>query len=158
MKWAAIHRDDFEEWCEGYSIPLPEFWFPPGWNRNFDSPWHGPRALWVYHIEPEEPGGVSYGFDLPKPDEEEPASEPSAPINPKKLRHNQKARMMVQHMATQLWKEHPDRTIAEMAIDKDLLRYCDAEHYTTGAVRKWLSAVAPQHIKGQPGRPRKKPP
>lgn len=157
MKWAEIPRDEFEEWCERYSIPLPEFWFPPGWNRSYESPWHGPRALWVYHIEPVEPGGVSFGFDVPKPDEAEPTDETPAPADPENLRHNQKTKLLVQHMATQLWKEHPDRTIAEMAQDKDLLSYCDAGRYTTGAMRKWLRPVAPHHIKNRRGRPRKKP-
>ena len=64
LKWASISRYDFEEWCGRYSIPLPDFWFPAGWNRNFDWPELGPKALWVYHIEPDEPGGVVYGFDL----------------------------------------------------------------------------------------------
>lgn len=158
LKWAVISRHEFEDWCERYSIPLPEFWFPPGWNREFDSPWYGPRALAVYHIEPEESGDVSYGFDVPKPDEEESTDKAPAPApaDPRNLSHNQKAKLLVQHMATQLWKEHPDRTIAEMAQDKILLSYCDAGRYTTGAVRKWLRPVAPRHIKNRRGRPRKK--
>lgn len=157
LRWAEVPRHEFEDWCGRYSIPLPEFWFPPGWNRSYDSPWHGPRALWVYHIEPPESGGVSYGFDIPKLDDGEPPTEDAPPVDPESLRPNQKAKFMVQHMATQLWKEHPRRTIAEMAKDKDLLTYCSAAHYTTGAVRKWLSEVAPVNIKGKPGRPRKNP-
>lgn len=157
MKWAEIPRYEFEEWCERYAIPLPEFWFPPGWNRHYDTPWYGPRAFWVYHIEPDEPGGVSYGFNIPKEEDEKPAPEDSSQVNPESGRPNQKARFMVQQMAMQLWKEHPQRTIAEMARDEKLLTYSGAAHYTPGALRKWLSEVAPVNIKGKRGRPRKKP-
>ncbi|KKK67624.1 hypothetical protein LCGC14_2952210 [marine sediment metagenome] len=38
LKWALISRNDFKEWCEHRSIPLPEFWFPPGWKYEFEQP------------------------------------------------------------------------------------------------------------------------
>lgn len=31
LKWAVIDRGVFHEWCQRRTIPLPEFWFPPGW-------------------------------------------------------------------------------------------------------------------------------
>ena len=36
LKWARITRWDFADWCERKKIPLPEFWFPPGWAREYD--------------------------------------------------------------------------------------------------------------------------
>lgn len=158
MKWAEIPRHEFEDWCGRYSIPLPEFWFPPGWNRDYDSPWYGPRALWVYHIEPKESGGVSYGFDIPSSDEVEVEvpTDDNSQNEPDKLGASQQAKFIAQRMATQLWKEYPDRNITEMAKDADILKYSGAAHYRS-ALPKWLSEVAPKHIKGKRGRPRKKP-
>lgn len=56
LKWASIQRDDFQEWCEALSIPLPEFWCPSGWKHHFEMPEGGTRAFWAYHVEPDEPG------------------------------------------------------------------------------------------------------
>ena len=154
MKWAEIPRHEFEDWCGRYSIPLPEFWFPPGWNRKYASPWYGPGAFYVYHIEPEEPGGVSYGFDIPDagPDDGELPIDDSSQNEPDKLGASQQAKFVAQRMAKLLWKENPDRTITDMARDADILKYSGAAHYLS-ALPKWLSEVAPKHIKGKRGRP-----
>ena len=158
MKWAVIPRHEFEDWCGRYSIPLPEFWFPPGWNREYDCPWYGPRAYWVYHIEPDFPGGFGYGFDIPGSglEEGEMPADDSKQDNPDELLPSQQAKFIAQRMAIQLWKEHPHRTITEMKKDADILKYSGAAHYLS-ALPKWLSEVAPKHIKGKRGRPRKKP-
>lgn len=157
LKWATISRDDFEEWCEGFSMPLPEFWFPTGWNRDFERPEFGGRALWAYHVEPEEVGDFSVRFDVPgtRPDEilQEVEPNPKAPA----LKANQKAKINVQRLAAQLWEEYPDRNIAEMLRDERIKQCAGAAHYTDGAIRKWLQQVAPINIKGKRGRPRKKP-
>ncbi|OIQ77923.1 hypothetical protein GALL_403820 [mine drainage metagenome] len=31
LKHAVIERYAFQDWCERRTVPLPEFWFPPGW-------------------------------------------------------------------------------------------------------------------------------
>lgn len=38
LKWAGIDRWAFQTWCERQGIPLPEFWFPPGWKLSFEWP------------------------------------------------------------------------------------------------------------------------
>lgn len=35
LKHASIDRQAFLEWCVGRGVPLPEFWFPPGWNVEY---------------------------------------------------------------------------------------------------------------------------
>jgi hypothetical protein len=35
LKHAHIDRSAFQEWCEKRNIPLPEFWFPVGWNIEY---------------------------------------------------------------------------------------------------------------------------
>ncbi len=65
MKWASISKYNFREWCERLSIPLPEFWFPEGWNNSFEMTEGGTRAFWVRRAEPDESGGFSVQFEIP---------------------------------------------------------------------------------------------
>lgn len=160
LKWAQVSRDDFKEWCERRSIPLPEFWFPLGWKYEFEEPEFGTRAFWATHVEPTEPGGFSLHFEIPdalKRNREDEFSDDSTDLSePKKLKDNAKAKLCSQQIAIQLWKEYPDRTIAEMMRDEIILKYSGAANYQS-ALRKWLSEVAPVNIKGKRGRPRNKP-
>lgn len=161
LKWAIISRYDFREWCERRAIPLPEFWYPPGWNDEFEEPAFGTRATWATHVEPDEPGGFSLHFEIP--DEIKAAQRGERIINPSEdsesppLKPNSKVKLCSQQIASQLWKEHPDRTIAEMMRDEIILKYSGAANYGESALRKWLSEIAPVHIKGKRGRPRNKP-
>lgn len=160
LKWAIISRDDFKEWCERRSIPLPEFWFPSGWKYEFEEPEFGTRAFWASHMEPDEPGGFAVRFEIPdeirgthKVSISGNLDDDSASIT---LTESKKARFCAQTIAIQLWKEFPDRTIAEMSRDEIILKYSGAANYQSGLI-KWLSDVAPQNIKGKRGRPRNKP-
>lgn len=157
LKWAIITRHDFEEWCGRFSITPPEFWFPTGWNREFDWPESGPRALWAYHIEPDEPGGVGYGFDPLGSGTSEVQQDVTSVQSIEILKHNQQSKLVAQRIAAILWKEFPDRNISEMARDETLLKYADATRYTEGAIVGWLREVAPVNIRGKRGRPRNKP-
>lgn len=38
LRFAQIERASFQAWCDRRAIPLPEFWFPPGWS---DYRWPG---------------------------------------------------------------------------------------------------------------------
>lgn len=38
LKRASIDRNSFFEWCERRGIPLPEFWFPSGWQIEYKWP------------------------------------------------------------------------------------------------------------------------
>lgn len=38
LKWARIERWSMQQWCERRGIPLPEFWFPPGWKFEYERP------------------------------------------------------------------------------------------------------------------------
>ncbi len=160
LKWALIGRDDFKEWCERRSIPLPEFWFPPGWKYEFEEPEFGTRAFWASHMEPDEPGGFAVRFEIP--DEVRGTDNVSVEgrsddyLESTTRMDSKKAKLCAQQMAIQLWKEFPDRTIAEMSRDEIILKYSGAANYQSGLI-KWLREVAPQNVKGKPGRPRKKP-
>ena len=38
LKHASIERQAFLKWCERRAVPLPEFWFPSGWNIEYKWP------------------------------------------------------------------------------------------------------------------------
>ena len=155
LKWASISRQDFQEWCENLAIPLPEFWFPPGWKYSFEMPEFGTRAFWAQHQEPDESNDFSLVFRIPAEvsANDEPTSLPQE--DAVSTRPNQKAKLCAQQIATQLWKEHPDRTITAMANDEVIKKYSGASHFDERTVRKWLGEVAPVNVKKK-GRPRVK--
>jgi hypothetical protein len=111
LRHAIIERRAFRDWCERRSIPLPEFWFPPGWT---DYRW------------PQEDFGP-----MPQPSESsEPrlGSEPTviadsaAPLvvegDPsRKLKQVQLAKIVCGQIATVIWKDEPTKTIAAMSKD-----------------------------------------
>lgn len=129
MRWAAVDRGSFQEWCERQGIPLPAFWFPPGWKMDFEWP-----------VDKCDAEG--------EPDPEE---EPSRKLE----RPYQRRRIACQVIAEKLWKEHPNMTIADMMKDPVIRHYGGAIHQADGVVRRWLSAVAPAEVKAKRGRPRK---
>ena len=130
MKWALIDRSELHEWCSRHEVPLPEFWFPKGWGLN-------------YNWKAEEGDAVA--------DEQEATSslELRAPV---------RSRVAAQEMATTIWVEIPDMTIAAMIRHPDLVKYAKTSHYQADTVRRWLSEVAPESVRNKRGRPAKKPP
>src|ERR1017187_1963940 len=38
LRFAHIDRWAMHTWCERYKVLLPEFWFPPGWNLEYEWP------------------------------------------------------------------------------------------------------------------------
>lgn len=72
-----------------------------------------------------------------------------------KLRGNQEARIAVQVIARQLWKESPVMRIAEIVVHDSVQRLCGANHYSSEVVRRWVKQVAPPEVSAKRGRPRK---
>jgi|SRR6185437_13663520 len=126
LRWGAIDRWDFLEWCERQGIPPPEFWFPKGWKLEFESPREDEDAS-------DEAGSTS-----------------------ELLRPSAQHRIACQEIAKALWKEEPDTTIAAMVKDERIRKWGGAAHYSEDTVRRWLSAVAPASVKEKRGRPPKK--
>ena len=143
LRWAMIERSAFESWCERRTIPLPEFWFPPGWSE----------YQWV-DKEPEETNLKELGEKLvrrspdPKEDEELVGG----------LRPSQRARIATQQIAISLWKKDPKLTITALVEHEAIQDLGGAKPYTPEVVRRWISAVAPKEVKERRGRPRKENP
>jgi hypothetical protein len=135
---------------------LPEFWFPEGWNYSFEMPEGGTRAFWVTHLEPAQEGGFSIRFDMPLADSDSSEQSTSLTESTSDLRSNQKAKLTAQRFATAQWEVQPELTIAEIIRSEPFCQLPDVAHYGSSAHRKWVSQVAPIHIKGKKGRPKTK--
>lgn len=129
MRWAGVSRESFQEWCERQGIPLPAFWFPPGWKLDYEWP--------VYEFDVEG--------------EPDTADEPALP-------HRsiyQRRCIACQVIAEKLWKEHPEMTIADMMKHELIRMYGGGVHQADEVVMRWLRAVAPAEVSAKRGRPRK---
>lgn len=129
LKWAGIDRGEFKAWCERQGIPLPEFWFPPGWKLEYEWP--------VDEFDSES--------------EPDTAEEPALP-------HRsiyQRRCIACQVIAEKLWKEHPETTIADMMKHELIRNYGGGVHQADEVVMRWLRAVAPTEVSAKRGRPRK---
>ncbi len=179
LHWAQVERFDFKLWCERINAPLPEFWFPPGWNLEYELPeghilpgHYYIRQYWTAEdweawreeqdaMDTKKPDGTSQ----PTPNELEPeqASEilsPPAETSPMeeaadKMRPNQEARIACQQIAKVIWQNEPDRTIASVVKDELIQKYGGGSFYMDETVREWAKVVAPPHVRSRRGAPRK---
>lgn len=153
LKHAVVDRGDFQDWCERRTIPLPEFWFPPGWTDYRWPEYDQPAASKVAEAavleltqDDASVSGLSVQASMESAREELP---------PKELRDNQIARIASQHIARVIWKEEPERTIAAMVKDDRVQKYGGAQYYADEVVRRWVKEVAPAEVSAKRGRPKK---
>ena len=162
LRWARVERWDFKDWCGRRRIPLPEFWFPPGWALEYE--WNEaalvlPEASSV-HSEPA--GLIALHTDvcgesrLLRPSGELSAgAEDTLSAEPSRaLRENQRRTIAVQVVAANLWRKFPDMTIAAMVQHEVIQSLCGGEFQVAEVVRKWVRSVAPAEVKKRRGRPR----
>jgi hypothetical protein len=179
LRWAQVDRFDFMLWCERMKAPLPEFWFPPGWNLEYDLPeGHLPpgyfymRRDWTaedwkaWHAEQAEMNlEKKDDTSQPSSSESEPAQSSETPTPStdtskieaavEKMRPNQEARIACQQIAKVIWEDEPDRTIASVVIDDLIQKYGGGHKYVDETVREWVKVVAPPHVSNRRGAPRK---
>jgi len=156
LKWAVIERHSFREWCEIRSIPLPEFWFPPGWKYSFEMPEGGTLATSASHQEPEEEGGFSINYEYPIAKSERLDAKSESLLEEKmSLKHNQMIRVACQQVAKEIWANDISRTIPSIVQDELIQKYAGGRHYQDDTVKGWIKEVAPQEVKSRRGRPRK---
>lgn len=157
LRWAHIDRYDFKLWCERMNIPLPEFWFPPDWNLEYQLPENevAPGHLHVCRDwTDEEWAGYreSRQTEGPFVAEVEAIAPPSAED---KLRPSQACRLACQQIASMLWRDDPDRTIASVVADELIQKYGGGSYYNDATVRDWVKVMAPPHVRDRRGRPPK---
>lgn len=185
LRHASIDRYDFMLWCERRNIPLPEFWFPPGWNLEYELPegdirpghyymrqhwtadqwdaWHqdqgeseDPAAV-EGGTEGEQPGSASDGAvdSTPQEAKQHQNAEEKHEESAERLRPSQNAKIACQQIASVIWKDEPNRTIASVVRDVLIQKYGGAAPYADETVREWIKVVAPPHVRERRGRPKK---
>lgn len=151
LKWAYISRYDLMQWCQRMNAPLPEFWFPNGWNLEYILPEDEVYPGLSHDIKywPED-ARKEYFANLKEKDLDKTTQVYAA------SRSNQKARIACQTIAINLWKKDPTMTIADMIKRPEIQDLGGAKSYVSDVVRRWLSEVAPPEVKANRGRPSNK--
>lgn len=151
LKWAFIGRYDLMQWCKRMNAPLPEFWFPSGWNLEYELPENELSPGHSYIIR-DWPLDVrrEYFEDLEKSSLNKEMKSDAA------SRPNQRARIACQTIAINLWKTNPTMTIADMVKRPEIQDLGGAKSYSPDVVRRWLSEVASAEVKAKKGRPSNK--
>lgn len=157
LKHAVIDRGSFQDWCERRNIPLPEFWFPPGWTeyrwpeQDFEPIPEGQDDAEASALPCAEEANPAELL----PPTAEPAPENDASVEPR-LKPAPLAKIVCKQIARVIWKDQPDLTIAAMAKHDLVLKYGGGQHYTEEVVRRWVKEVAPAAVSAKRGRPKKK--
>ena len=131
LDWAGVHRWAMQQWCERQGIPLPEFWFPPGWKIDHDLPY----------------------FDE---DETIPANPTeSVPERKQRIDERHRAEMACQQVASLIWAREPNLTIKEVAGRKEVEELAGGGRYEPETVQQWIREFDPRHHSMKRGRKRK---
>jgi|GEM_PF-997377 len=179
LRWAQVERFGFKLWCERMNVPLPEFWFPPGWNLEYELPeghihpgHYYYRRDWTtedwkaWQQEQDAlKAGKADGASQAAPNESE-LDQPTETTSPSasassmddainKMRPNQEVRIACQQIAKVIWQNEPDRTITSVVKDDLIQKYGGGSHYVEETVREWVKVVAPAHVRNRRGAPRK---
>lgn len=181
LRHATIDRYDFMLWCERRNIPLPEFWFPLGWNLEYELPegdirpghyftrshWTAEEwSAWRKELGETEKSAAGNGEQstagpddvaqpIPPGTNHHPTAEEKQEEAAEKLRPNQRAKFACQQIALAIWRDEPDRTIASVVKDDLIQKYGGAAPYADETVREWIKVVAPPHVRERRGRPKK---
>ena len=175
LGWALIDRFDFKLWCERMNAPLPEFWFPAGWNLEYDLPeGHLPPGYSYYRrdwtgedwkewqkeqdalqAEKTSSSTRTASNDSELSQDQPPASSKHMTDAADKMRPNQEARVACQQIAKVIWQNEPDRTIASVVRDELIQKFGGGSFYVDETVREWVKVVAPPDVKDRRGRPKK---
>lgn len=176
LRHTLIGRYDLKLWCDRRNISLPDFWFPPGWNLEYELPedeihpghyyvrknWT--QEEWAAYLESkssDQSDGESTAppFDPPSILLEESESAQSKENEASERRRpSQEAAAACRQIARALWEENPNRRISDVVNDELVQKFGGGKHYQFETVRTWIQKVAPPGVSANRGRPRKNPP
>jgi hypothetical protein len=168
LKWAVVERWSMLQWCERRGIPLPEFWFPPGWNRDYkwpddsepdeavtspaaDNGGSGDNAASPEPVPTPEPGPdptPQAEAALPPADEREAAGK-------RALERRQRAKIACQEVARRLWAKQPTALKKSIAASPEVQEIAPGSDFALEVVERWLSEVDPRNPNSKRG-PKKK--
>lgn len=168
LRWAVVERWSMFQWCERRGIPLPEFWFPPGWNLDY---------RWPDDSEPEHASSSPVSDNrgngeaaasserVPTPESgPEPPPEAEAVLPPvdgkevagkRTLDRRQRAKIACQEVARRLWAKQPTALKKSIAGSAEVQEIAPGSDFEFEVVERWLSEVDPRNPDNKRG-PKKK--
>lgn len=167
LRWAIIDRWAMQQWCERQGIPLPEFWFPPGWKLHYE--WQDPEA----DDDPEGavPADTASG-DEPAKDSEPPTSnakpqqEPAPPPlltgsdneaeGRRKLDQRQRRKIACQEVALRVWLKQPNADVKAIANSAEVQGLAGGDESDFDVLLRWLGEIDPRDPSKRRGPKRKK--
>lgn len=151
LKWAAINRYDFKQWCERMSAPLPEFWFPKDWNLEYQIKENEYFPGHSYMFRDLSVEARNEYLESLKTDTDNQCSE-----SPIQLRDSQKIKITCQQIASGLWRKDKSITISDMVKKTEVQELGDGQRFAPEVVRRWLQEIAPAEVSARRGRPSNK--
>ena len=151
LKWARIERWSMQQWCERRGIPLPEFWFPPGWKLDYlwqDADERSSEPQETDARTNEKPKLPSGDVEYPTTPSPEGAGSPTSSHTSesedegrRKLDKRQRARIACQEVATRLWQRQPDASKKSIAASPEVQKVAGGEDWDFAVVEQWLSEI-----------------
>jgi hypothetical protein len=129
LQFARLERLAFQGWCQRRNIPLPEFWFPTGWNID---------------------------YQWPDADDSAPAkSSESLEEHHVRLDKWHRIQMACQQVALFIWHKQPKLTIKEVALRREIQEQAGGSEAELETVEGWLGKVDPRNPAKKRGPKRK---
>ncbi len=153
LRFAVIERWSMQQWCERWGIPLPAFWFPPGWNIEYERPGEGLDASSPKSPQPDvdslAPQQTESSMSLcPAPAAEKPeetATERESVADGKRtLDRRQRGKIACQEVAIRLWRTQPGADMKVIAGSQEVQKLAGGEDYEFEVVLRWLSEIDPR--------------
>jgi len=133
LKWAFIERWAMQQWCERQGVPLPEFWFPPGWKIEYE---------WPQDDEDDSPTATDESIE-------------STVDKKTRIDTRHRSKMTCQQIALSIWAKELNLTIKEIANRKEIRDLGGGSNYEPETVEAWLGEVDPRNPSKKRGRKRK---
>lgn len=131
LEWATVHRWAMHHWCEQKGIPLPEFWFPPGWKIEFDQP----------YFDEDEPNAAN--------------ATDTTEDSKHRIDKRHRVEMACKQIASVIWAKECDLTIKEVANRKEIQEFGGGDGYELETVMQWINSCDPRDHTKKRGRKRK---
>ncbi len=167
LRWALIDRWAMHQWCERQGIPLPEFWFPPGWKLHYE--WHDPEADGPPEVAEaaettagEEPQKDSEPITSYAKPQQESAPPPRQTISEseaegrRKLDQRQRRKIACQEVALRVWLKQPNADVKVVANSPEVQDLAGGNESDFEVLLRWLGEIDPRAPNKRRGPKRKK--
>ena len=136
-------------WCDRHGIPLPEFWFPPGWGLEYKWPEEATGEEVVHDTEPasaesERPPESGRTSDASPAGAQEGASGAAQEAQlrgTRALDRRQRGRIACEEVAKRYWIRHPGAIVKEVAGSHEVQEIAPGSDFQLEVVQRWLGEV-----------------